>query len=173
MTTRRFAAFASLNAPLLAIALGTLATSAWGQVAVTNAWVRATVPGQHATGMFGTFTAKQDSTLVSASSPVANTVEVHEMKMEGDVMKMRAIPALALPAGQAVALKPGSYHVMLMGLKKPLPDGSSVPIKFVVEDAQKKQTTVDIKVAVKKVAPAQGTDGAGHGHAHDHGDHKH
>lgn len=173
MTTRRFATLASLNAPLLAIALGTLASSAWSQVAVSNAWVRATVPGQQATGMFGTFTSKQDSTLVSASSPVASSVEVHEMKMEGDVMKMRAIPSLALPAGQAVALKPGSYHVMLMGLKKPLPDGSSVPIKFVVEDAQKKQSTIDVKVAVKKAAPAQGADGAGHDHAHDHGDHKH
>jgi len=167
MTTRRFAPRSALAAPLLCAALATLACSAHAQVAVSNAWVRATVPGQQATGMFGTFTAKQDSTLVSASSPVAATVEVHEMKMEGDVMKMRAIPALALPAGQAVALKPGSYHVMLMGLKKPLPDGSSVPIKLVLEDAQKKQTTVDIKVPVKKAAPAQGADGAGHDH-HQH-----
>lgn len=157
----------------LAAALLTLAGSAWSQVAVSNAWVRATVPGQQATGMFATLTAKQDSTLVSASSPVAGTVEVHEMKMEGDVMKMRAVPALALPAGQAVSLKPGSYHVMLMGLKKPLPDGSSVPLKLVIEDAQKKQTTLDIKVPVKKVAPAQAADEAGHDHSHGHGDHHH
>lgn len=173
MSTRRFASLHQLNAPLLAVALVTLASQAHAQVAVSNAWVRATVPGQQATGMFGTFTAQQDSTLVSASSPVASAVEVHEMKMEGDVMKMRAIPALTLPAGQAVALKPGSYHVMLLGLKKPLPDGGSVPIKLVVEDAQKKQTTIDIKVPVKKAAPAQGADGAGHDHAHGHGGHKH
>ena len=164
---------------LLAAALLTMSASAWSQVVVSDAWARATVPGQQATGMFATLTATQDSKLVGGSSPVAGTVEVHEMKMEGDVMKMRAIPALALPAGQAVALKPGSYHVMLMGLKKPLPDGSSVPIKLVVEDAQKKQTTIDIKVPVKKAAPAQGADGAGHGHSHGHshghahGDHKH
>ena len=157
----------------LAAALLAWAGSAWSQVAVSNAWVRATVPGQQATGMFATLTAKQDSTLVSASSPVAGTVEVHEMKMEGDVMKMRAVPALALPAGQAVSLKPGSYHVMLMGLKKPLPDGSSVPLKLVIEDAQKKQTTLDIKVPVKKVAPAQAADEAGHDHSHGHGDHHH
>jgi copper(I)-binding protein len=163
----------SIRHSLLAVVLAVTAQIAHAQVAVSNAWVRATVPGQQATGMFGTFTAKQDSTLVSASSPVAGTVEVHEMKMEGDVMKMRAIPALALPAGQAVSLKPGSYHVMLMGLKKPLPDGSSVSIKLVLEDAQKKQTTVDIKVPVKKAAPAQGADDAGHDHAHGHGDHKH
>lgn len=157
----------------LAAALLAWAGSAWSQVTVSNAWVRATVPGQQATGMFATLTAKQDSTLVSASSPVAGTVEVHEMKMEGDVMKMRAVPALALPAGQAVSLKPGSYHVMLMGLKKPLPDGSSVPLKLVIEDAQKKQTTLDIKVPVKKVAPAQAADEAGHDHSHGHGDHHH
>ena len=168
MSTRRLSSFTT---SLMAIALGALLNSAHAQVAVSNAWVRATVPGQQATGMFGTFTAKQDSTLVSASSPVASTVEVHEMKMEGDVMKMRAIPALALPAGQAVALKPGSYHVMLMGLKKPLPDGSSVPLKLVIEDAQKKPSTIDIKVPVRKSAPAQEADAAGHGH--DHGDHKH
>lgn len=182
MTQRRLAALPPLSArsalsafsaPLLAAALFTLAGGAHAQVTVSNAWVRATVPGQQATGMFGTFTAKQDSTLVGASSPVAGTVEVHEMKMEGDVMRMRAIPSLALPAGQAVALKPGSYHVMLMGLKKPLPDGSSVPLKLVIEDAQKKQTTLDVKVPVKKAGPAQGTDGAGHDHAHGHGDHKH
>lgn len=171
MSTRRFAPLSAFAAPLFAASLATLASNAHAQVAVSNAWVRATVPGQQATGMFGTFTAKQDSTLVSASSPVASTVEVHEMKMEGDVMKMRAIPALALPAGQAVALKPGSYHVMLMGLKKPLPDGSSVPLKLVIEDAQKKPSTIDIKVPVRKSAPAQGADAAGHGH--DHGDHKH
>lgn len=160
---------------LLAVALLGLAGSAWSQVAVSNAWVRATVPGQQATGMFANLTATQDSTLVSASSPVAATVEVHEMKMEGDVMKMRAVASLPLPAGQAVSLKPGSYHVMLMGLKKPLPDGSTVPVKLVVEDAQKKQSTIDVKVPVKKMGPAQGGDHAGHDHGqgHGHGDHKH
>lgn len=172
MTKRRFASASALAAPLLSIALA-CSGSAWAQVAVSKAWVRATVPGQQATGMFGTLTAKQDSALVSASSPVAGTVEVHEMKMDGDVMRMRAIPALPLPAGQAVALKPGSYHVMLMGLKKPLPDGSTVPIKLVVEDAQKKQTTIDVKVPVKKAAPAAGGEHEPHGHAHGHGDHQH
>ncbi len=154
---------------MVALALLSMAGSAWSQVAVSDAWVRATVPGQQATGMFANLTATQDSKLVGGSSPVAGTVEVHEMKMEGDVMKMRAIASLPLPAGQAVALKPGSYHLMLMGLKKPLPDGSTVPVKLVVEDAQKKQATIDVKVPVKKMGPA--TAAAGHGH--DHGHHKH
>lgn len=151
---------------LLAAALLTMSASAWSQVTVNDAWVRATVPGQQATGMFGNLTATQDSKLVGGSSPVAGTVEVHEMKMEGDVMKMRAIAALPLPAGQSVSLKPGSYHIMLMGLKKPLPDGSSVPIKLVVEDAQKKQSTIDVKVPVKKMGPAPRAEAHDHGHGH-------
>lgn len=156
---------------MVALTLLSMAGSAWSQVAVSDAWVRATVPGQQATGMFANLTATQDSKLVGGSSPVAGTVEVHEMKMEGDVMKMRAVASLPLPAGQAVSLKPGSYHIMLMGLKKPLPDGSTVPVKLVVEDAQKKQATIDVKVPVKKMGPAQGAEPAGHDHGH--GDHKH
>ena len=158
---------------LLGVALAAASPLAFAQVTVKDAWVRATVPGQQATGMFGSFTATQDSKLVGGSSPAAETVEVHEMKMEGDVMKMRAIASLPLPAGQAVSLKPGSYHVMLMGLKKPLPEGSTVPVKLVIEDAQKKQTTVDVKVPVKKSAPAKSADAAGGGHAHGHDHHKH
>jgi len=157
---------------LVTAALLCLAGSAWSQVAVSDAWVRATVPGQQATGLFANLTATQDSKLVGGSSPVAGTVEIHEMKMDGDVMKMRAIASLPLPAGQAVSLKPGSYHLMLMGLKKPLPDGSSVPLKLIVEDAQKKQSTLDIKVPVKKTAPAKAADGH-HQHGHDHGHHQH
>lgn len=172
MTQRRITALPRLHhARLLAATMLTLACGAHAQVAVSDAWVRATVPGQQATGMFATLTATQDSKLVGGSSPAAGTVEVHEMKMEGDVMKMRAIASLPLPAGQAVSLKPGSYHVMLLGLKKPLSDGSSVPVKLVIEDAQKKQSTVEVKVPVKKMAPAKGPDHA-HGH-HGHGDHKH
>ncbi|WP_163837265.1 copper chaperone PCu(A)C, partial [Providencia stuartii] len=82
-------------------------------------WVRATVAPQKATGAFMQLTASKAVKVVAASSPVAAMVEIHEMKMEDGVMKMRAVDALALPAGQPVALKPGSYHVMLMGLQRP------------------------------------------------------
>ncbi|MEI8157805.1 MAG: copper chaperone PCu(A)C, partial [Burkholderiales bacterium] len=84
-------------------------------VDVKDAWARATVPGQKATGAFMKLTAKEGTKLVAISSPVAGVGEVHEMKMEGDVMKMRAVTGgLDLPAGKAVELKPGGYHVMLM-----------------------------------------------------------
>ena len=96
-----------------------LSTSAFAQVTVKDPWVRATVPQQKATGAFMQLTSRRASRLVEARSSVAGVVEVHEMAMDGDVMKMRAGPGVDLPAGKAVDLKPGGYHVMLMDLKQP------------------------------------------------------
>ena len=160
---------------VLALGLGSAFAQAPSIVEVQAPWVRATVKGQQATGMFATLTAPQGGTLVGARSPVAGTVEVHEMKMDGDVMRMRAVPRLALPAGAAVALKPGSYHVMLMGLKQSLPVGSTVPVTLVVEDAQRKQQLVELQVPVRQQAPAAKADAAGaaghdHGQGHGHQD---
>jgi hypothetical protein len=81
---------------------------------------------------------------------VAGIVEIHEMAMEGNVMKMRALPAgLDLPAGKSVELKPGGYHVMLMDLKKELKAGDTVPVTLVIEGADKKRETVEIKAPVR------------------------
>ena len=88
--------------------------SAFAQVTVKDPWVRATVSQQKATGAFMQITSAQDARLVEARSPVAGVVEVHEMTMEKDVMKMRAVKGLDLPGGKSVELKPGGYHVMLM-----------------------------------------------------------
>jgi copper(I)-binding protein len=76
-------------------------------------------------------------------------VEIHEMAMDGNVMKMRAIPGLELPAGKTVELKPGGYHVMLMDLKKELKAGDTVPLTLVVEGADKKRETIEVKATVK------------------------
>jgi len=122
-------------------------------VEVKDAWVRTTVQGQTATGAFMKITAKDGAQLVSASSPVAGVTEVHEMKMEGDVMKMRAVPALDLPAGKTVELKPGGYHVMLLDLKTALKKGSTVPLTLVFKDAKGVQSKVELKVPVATVAP--------------------
>ena len=109
--------------------LGTLlaALPAFAQVSVKEPWVRATVAQQKATGAFMQITSAQDARLVEAKSPVAGVVEVHEMVMEKDVMKMRAVPGLDLPAGKSIELKPGGYHVMLMDLKQQMKVGDSVP----------------------------------------------
>lgn len=143
-------------------------------VAVKNAWVRTSVQGQKATGAFMTLTAKDGAKLVSASSPVAGVTEVHEMKMEGDVMKMRAIPGgLDLPAGKAVELKPGGYHVMLMDLKAALPKDSTVPLTLVFKDAKGAESKVELKVAVAANAPGGAPAMKAGDKAMDHGAHKH
>lgn len=138
-------------------------------VEVKDAWVRATVPGQKGTGAFMNITAKDGAKLVGASSPVAGVVEVHEMKMDGDIMRMRAVPVLELPAGQTVQLKPGGYHVMLMDLKQGLPKDSTVPLTLRLQDAQGVETRMEVSVPVSTTAP--GAKAAGK--APDHGAHQH
>lgn len=148
--------------PSMLLASLLLAGSAFAQVNVADPWVRGTVPTQKATGAFMKLTAAQGGRLVAASSPIAGVVEIHEMTMENNVMKMRAITGLDLPAGRAVELKPGGYHVMLMDLKQALKDGEMVPITLVVEDADKRRQTIEIKAPVRPLKDAGG-----------HGDHKH
>jgi len=133
---------------LLASALFT-AFAAHAQVKVDDPWVRATVAPQKATGAFMQLTSTKAAKVVAASSPVAEMVEIHEMKMDDGVMKMRAVDALALPAGQPVALKPGSYHVMLMGLKAPIKAGDTVPLTLTVEGEDKQRTTIEIKAEAR------------------------
>ena len=141
-------------------------------VAVTDTWARATVQGQKATGAFMKLTAKDGAKLIGASSPVAGVTEIHEMKMDKDVMKMSAIGALNLPAGQAVELKPGGYHVMLMDLKQPLAKDSTVPLTLQFQDAKGNKSQLEIKVPVLLQAPNTPA-GGGMPAAHMHGDHKH
>ncbi|MBK6651965.1 MAG: copper chaperone PCu(A)C [Betaproteobacteria bacterium] len=140
------------------------ATAAFAQVDVKDAWARATVPGQKATGAFMKLTAKDGSKLVSASSPAAGVTEVHEMKMEGDVMKMRAIPGLDLPAGKTVELKPGGYHVMLMDLKAPLVKDTMVDVTLVFKDAKGMESKQEVKMPVNMAAPAAAGGHAGMKH---------
>ena len=123
-------------------------------VDVKDAWVRTAVPGQKATGAFMKITAKDGAKLVSATSPAAGVAEVHEMKMDGDVMKMRAVQGgLDLPAGKTVELKPGGYHVMLMDLKAALPKDSTVPLTLVFKDAKGIESKVELKVPVSTMTP--------------------
>jgi copper(I)-binding protein len=143
-----------------------LSMAASAQVTVKDAWVRATVAQQKATGAFMQLESKQDAKLVSAQSPVAGVVEVHEMAMEGGVMKMRAVPSLALPAGKAVELKPGGYHVMLMDLKGQVKDGDTVPVTLVVEGKDGKRQSIEVKAAARTMAQPAMKQGEGHMHKH-------
>ena len=145
-------------------------------VEVKGAWVRATVQGQKGTGAFMRITAKDGAKLVGVSTPVAGVAEVHEMKMEGDIMKMRAVPVLDLPAGKTVQLQPGGYHVMLMELKQPLPKNSTVPLTLRLQDAKGVESRLELTLPVSAVAPsaAAGNDaGPTDEKAGNHGAHKH
>lgn len=138
----------------LAFALATgLAAAQAPAVKVEGAWARATVPGQKGTGAFMNITAKKGTRLVGVSSPAAGVAEVHEMKMEGDIMRMRALSGLDLPAGQTVSLKPGGYHVMLLDLKAPLAKDSTVPLTLRFKDAKGVESKLDLVLPVGLAAP--------------------
>jgi periplasmic copper chaperone A len=130
------------------------AVSQTAVIDVKNAWVRTAVPGQTATGAFMTITHKDGARLVRGASPVAGVTEIHEMKMEGDIMKMRALPlGLDLPAGRSVDLAPGGYHIMLMDLKGALPKDSTVPITLWFKDAKGVETSLELQLPVAARAP--------------------
>ncbi|ABF07023.1 periplasmic copper chaperone A [Cupriavidus metallidurans] len=159
----KFRAARAASIATLALA-GLLASAqAMAQVDVSDAWVRGTVPAQTASGAFMTLHAHQDAKLVGVSSPVG-TAELHEMKMENNVMRMRQIPSLDLPKMQDVQLKPGGYHVMLMGLKQQLKAGDTVPITLKFEQNGK---------VVEQQVSAQVRDMTASAQGGGHGDHKH
>ena len=150
-----------LESLFIALALASSAALAQQAVEVKDAWVRTSVQGQMATGAFMKITARENTRLVSVSSPVAGVAEVHEMKMDGDIMKMRAVVGgLDLPAGKAVALTPGGYHVMLMDLKAALPRDSTVPLTLVFKDARGVESRLELKLPVATAAPAGAGDAA-------------
>jgi copper(I)-binding protein len=145
---------------LLAL-LATVAVSAQAQTApkVEAAWARPTVEGQAAGGGFLKITGGSGADrLLSASTGVSKTTELHTMEMEGNVMRMRPITALDIPAGGTVELKPGGKHVMFMGLAQPLKAGTSFPLTLRFEKAG--EVKVDVQVAAQ--APAAGAAGQKH-----------
>ena len=133
-----------LVAPLLAALVLLGSAVAHAEVIVAEPWVRATVPAQKATGAFMHLKSDTDARLVSAASPVAGVVEIHEMLMDKDVMKMNRIEGLDLPAEQSVELKPGGYHVMLMDLQAQVKEGDAVPLTLVVENKDGSRQTLEV-----------------------------
>lgn len=140
----------TMSQPIAALILSlALAGVAHAQVAVDAPWVRASVPQQTATGAFMRLTASRDLRLIGARSDVAQNTEVHEMAMQGQMMRMREVAAVPLPRGQAVALAPGGYHVMLIGLKRPLSAGEQVTLTLVFEDAGGKRSEQTVQAPVR------------------------
>lgn len=146
-----------MKRPILASFLSFAAAStAFAQVAVKDPWVRATVPAQNATGAFMQINAAKGARLVEARSPVAGVVEIHEMAMVDNVMKIRAVSGVDLPAGKAVEFKPGGYHVMLMDLKGQVKEGETVPLTLIVEDKSGKRETLEVKAAARALSGETG-----------------
>ena len=139
----------TMLAAALAAALTTLPAHA--QTIVANPWVRATSAPQQPAAGYLTITSARGGRLVEVSSP-AGMAEMHEMAMDGNVMRMRQVSTIDLPAAQPVELKPGGLHLMLMGLKAPLKAGDSVAFTLVVEGLDGKRETLAVKAPVKPAA---------------------
>ncbi|GAD50230.1 hypothetical protein NT2_08_00170 [Caenibius tardaugens NBRC 16725] len=148
---------------------GSLAAHSYtaGDLVIGHPWARETAPGQSAGGGFMTVTNKgaQADRLLSGTSPAAKDVQIHSVNMDGGVMRMRPLPhGLPVPAGQTVALKPGGYHIMLLGLKQPLKQGSRVPVTLHFQRAGK----VRVELAVAPIGAAAAAAGeSSRGHRHD------
>lgn len=138
----------------LALVAATLAAhAATAPVKADNAWARASVQGQDSSGAFVTLTATEPLTLTSVSTPAAGIAELHEMKMEGSVMRMRAADTLPLVPGKPLELKPGGFHIMLMDLKGPLKPGTKIPLTLTFKDAKGQASELKLSVPVSVLAP--------------------
>lgn len=137
-----------------------LATSAFAQVSVYQPWARATVPQQTASGAFMQLRSATPARLVAVSSPVAAAAELHKMEMIGQMMKMRQVDSVELPAGEVVKLGAGGYHIMLTGLKRQLKEGETVPLSLVIEGKGGKRETVSVEALVKPIGFAGPQDSA-------------
>lgn len=157
---------------IAALAAGLFSVSALAQVSVTEPWVRATVPAQKSTGAFMQVQSATPARLVEVRTPVAGRAEIHEMAMEGQVMRMRQVKGIDLPAGKPVLLASGGYHVMLLDLKRQLKAGESVELTLVVEDGAAKRQDVKVTVPVMPLTHSgkPATPDAHAGHA-DHAGH--
>ena len=139
--------------------------SAWAQhIAVTQAWVRPTVPGQAVAAAYMDITAGEEAArLIAVRSAISPRVQIHSMQMDGDIMRMRQVPGLDLPKNTVVSLKPGGYHLMLTKLKQPIKAGDKILLTLIVETRGKRET-----VSVEAIARINAPDEASHEHDHLH-----
>ena len=146
--TRHFFRYGCCGAALL-IGLLTGAVHAAEMVKVVDPWARATVPGQKVGGVYMEIVARENLRLTGVKSAAAETAQVHQMKMENGMMRMRAVPFLELPAGKPVRLEPGGYHVMLFDLKHSLVTGQKLKLELTLEDAAKRLHRVPVEAMIR------------------------
>lgn len=121
------------------------------EVAVSDAWTRASAPGQTVAGVYFDIESDSDAKLVGVETVLTDAAELHYMKMEDGVMRMRSLPEVALPAGETVKFAPGGLHVMLFELKRPLQAGDAFGLSLLVEDDSGQPTRVDVNVEVRRL----------------------
>lgn len=138
-------------APGVLILLGSAFSTAFAAqaVVVKSAWARATAPGQTTAGVYLEIMSGSDAALVAAASPLAKSAEIHAMRTEGGVMKMRVVPKVELPARKTVKLAPGELHVMLVGIKEPLRERDRIPLELTIEGAGGTRSTVKVDAEVR------------------------
>lgn len=129
-----------------ALVAGPASAQKIGNLEIDAPWARATPPGASVAGGFASIKNRggEADRLVGASSPAADHVELHVMSMEGDVMRMRQVPAFDVPAGGELTLKPGGNHLMFIGVKKPFKEGEKIPVRLRFEKAGE----VDVELGV-------------------------
>lgn len=156
----------ALKPALWALFLAGASLQAQAQTRVEDPWVRATVPGQPATGAFMHITSTTDSKLVGVSSPVAKSVQIHQSSMKNDVMSMQRVDSVDLPAARTVVFDANGYHVMFMGLAAQIKEGDQVPLTLTVENDQGVRESIEVS------APARALTASEHDHDHAaHGEH--
>lgn len=126
------------------------AFNAMADVTISDAWVRANVPGQSVGAAYMTLKSPQDTTLVYIESTAAGVVEIHSMSMNNNVMKMRKLEQLPLKAGKAEKLAPGGFHLMLFDLKKPLKTGDKANFTLCFKDKVGNITHQDVSLPIKE-----------------------
>jgi periplasmic copper chaperone A len=124
--------------------LSPMALAQTADIKITDAWARATPGGAQTAAAYVTIESAAGDRLTGVSTPAAQKAEIHEMTMVGNVMNMRPVDGVDLPAGQAVTLKPGGYHIMLTGLAKPLREGDTFPLTLTFAKAGAREVTVSV-----------------------------
>ena len=139
---------------LIPILLGATAGASMAapDVVVTQAWARATVAAQSASGVFMQIAVSEDAVLIGATSPIAADVQVHQTSQKDNVVRMEHLKSgLALPANQTTELKPGGSHLMLMQLKQQLNDGELIQLDLKIADKSGAESTVQLNVPVRPI----------------------
>ncbi len=131
------------------VALLASCVQADNDVVISNAWVRATAPGQEVGAAYMTLKSAQDTTMIKAETTAAGTVEIHSMTMNDGVMQMRKMDTLLLSAGKPAKLEPGGFHLMLFDLKKPLKAGEQVEFTLHFKDSAGKASEMKLSVPIK------------------------